>query len=221
MSDLVGRVRVVPDEAGSSLLVTANVHLFAQVSKMIEEMDVPRAQVLIEARLVQISADYLSQIGVRYSPNGSQVFSGADFQNSLMPHAGGTYVKGIGNNTTVNNPVNAGGSSSAASVAQALSSLRSGVLNNTISMDFLIQFLQQKVNATVISEPQLTISDNDMGKLFVGQVIPIETGSTIPSRRWQHTKLHSQECRGHRRSGTSHQRLRRRGAEDPHRILHP
>jgi general secretion pathway protein D len=181
VSDLVGRVRVVPDEASSSLLVTANVHLFAQVSKMIEEMDVPRAQVLIEARLVQISADYLDQIGVRYSPDGSQVFSGADFQNSLMPHAGGTYVKGLGNNTTVNNPVNAGGSSSAASVAQALSSLRSGVLNNTISMDFLIQFLQQKVNATVISEPRLTISDNDMGKLFVGQVIQIETGSTIPS----------------------------------------
>ena len=43
VSDLVGRVRVVPDEASSSLLVTANIHLFAQVSKMIEEMDVPPA----------------------------------------------------------------------------------------------------------------------------------------------------------------------------------
>ena len=104
VSDLVGRVRVVPDEASSSLLVTANIHLFAQVSKMIEEMDVPPAQVLIEARLVQISADYLDQIGVRFSPNGSQVFSGADLQNSLMPHVGGTYVKGFGNNTQVNNP---------------------------------------------------------------------------------------------------------------------
>ena len=94
VSDLVGRVRVVPDEASSSLLVTANVHLFAQVSKMIEEMDVPPAQVLIEARLVQISADYLDQIGVRYSPDGSQVFSGTDFQNSLMPHAGGHLPQG-------------------------------------------------------------------------------------------------------------------------------
>jgi type II secretory pathway component GspD/PulD (secretin) len=95
VSDLVGRVRVVPDEASSSLLVTANVHLFAQVSKMIEEMDVPPAQVLIDARLVQVSADYLDQIGVRYSPNGSQVFSGADYQNSLMPSLGGNYSQGI------------------------------------------------------------------------------------------------------------------------------
>jgi type II secretion system protein D len=181
VSDLVGRVRVVPDEASSSLLVTANVHLFAQVNKMIEEMDVPPAQVLIDAKLVQISADYLDQIGVRYSPNGSQVFSGNDYQNSLMPSLGGTYQKGFGNNTTVNTPLSPGGSGAAATVAQALTSLRSGVLDGNISMDFLIQFLHQKADATVISEPQITISDNDMGKLFVGQVIPIETGSTIPS----------------------------------------
>jgi type II secretion system protein D len=181
VSDLVGRVRVVPDEASSALLVTANVHLFAQVNKMIEQMDVPPAQVLVEAKLVQISADYLDQIGVRFSPNGSQVFSGADYQNSLMPSLGGTYVKGIGNNTTVNNPVNAGGSSSVASVSQALTSLRSGVLDGNISLDFLIQFLHEKADATVISEPRITISDNDMGKLFVGQSVPIETGNLNPA----------------------------------------
>jgi general secretion pathway protein D len=181
VSDLVGRVRVVPDEASSSLLVTANVHLFAQVSKMIEEMDVPPAQVLIDARLVQVSADYLDAIGVRYSPNGSQVFSGSDYQNSLMPNLGGTYMKGVGGNTSVNNPINSGGSSTAASVSQALTSLRSGVLTGNISVDFLIQFLHQKADATVISEPQLTISDNDMGKLFVGQAVPIETGTLNPA----------------------------------------
>jgi general secretion pathway protein D len=181
VSDLVGRVRVVPDEASSSVLVTANVHLFAQVSKMIEDMDVPPAQVLIETRMVQISADYLDQIGVRFSPNGSQVFSGADYQNSLMPNLGGTYVKGFGNNTTVNNPVTAGVPSSIASVPQILSSLRSGVLGANMSMDFLIQFLHQKTDATVISEPHITISDNEMGKLFVGQSVPIETGTVNPS----------------------------------------
>jgi len=50
-----------------------------------------------------------------------------------------------------------------------------------MNVDFLIQFLHQKTDATVIAEPQITISDNEMAKLFVGQVIQIETGSTIPS----------------------------------------
>ena len=182
VSDLVGRVRVVPDEASSSLLVTANVHLFAQVSKMIEQMDVPPAQVLIDARLVQISANYIDQIGVRYAPNGSQVFSGADYQNSLMPNRGGHLrQKGFGNNTQVNNPVNAGGSGSVASIAQTLSSLRSGVLSGNMNMDFLIQFLHEKSDATVVADPQITISDNDMAKLFVGQSVPIETGNLNPA----------------------------------------
>jgi general secretion pathway protein D len=180
VSDLVGRVRVVPDEASSSILVTANIHLYAQVSKMIEEMDVPPAQVLVDARLVQVSADYLDQIGVRFSPNGSQVFSGADYQNSLMPSLSGTYTKGFGNNTTVNGTGGAG-SNGVSSIASALTSMRSGVLSGNINVDFLIQFLQEKADATVLSEPQLTISDNDMGKLFVGKSIPIETGTVNPS----------------------------------------
>jgi general secretion pathway protein D len=48
-------------------------------------------------------------------------------------------------------------------------------------MDFLIQFLHEKADATVISDPQLAIDDNDMGKLFVGQAVPIETGTVNPS----------------------------------------
>ncbi|HEY3864429.1 MAG TPA: secretin N-terminal domain-containing protein [Verrucomicrobiae bacterium] len=185
VSDLVGRVRIVPDEASSSVLVTANVHLFTQVNKMIEDMDVPPAQVLVDARLVQVSADYLSQIGVRYSPNGSQVFTGNDLQNSLMPSLGGTYQQGVGGTSRVNNPGNptsaVGNTTLPFNIAQSLSSLRTGVLDGNISMDFLIQFLQEKTDATVISEPQLTIADNDLGKLFVGQAIPIETGNVSPS----------------------------------------
>jgi type II secretion system protein D len=177
-SDLVGRVRVVPNELSNSLLVTANMHLFTQVSRMIEEMDVPPAEVLIDAKLVQVSADYLDNMGVRYSPNGSQVFSGTDYQNSLMPQLGGSYQKGVGGPTTVNTPASSG---TAASVAQVMTSLRSGVLTGNMSMDFLIQFLQQKTDATVISEPQITISDNDMAKLFVGQQVPIITGSQQPA----------------------------------------
>jgi general secretion pathway protein D len=95
-----------------------------------------------------------------------------------MPNIGGTYQKGVGGNTSVNDPT---GSSTSTQVAQALTSLRSGVLTGNISVDFLIQFLQEKANATIISEPQLTISDNDMGKLFVGKSVPIGTGTVNPA----------------------------------------
>ena len=185
VSDLVGRVRVVPDEATSSVLVTANVHLFAQVAKMIQDMDVPSAQVLIEARLVQVSADYLDAIGVRYSPNAN-TFSGSDLQNSLLAQSGANYQRGFGGTTVVNG---ASGSSGSNSVASALTSLRSGVLNNTINVNLLVQFLHQKANATVLAEPQITIADNDMGKLFVGQSVPIQTGTLNPATGGNSTSI--------------------------------
>ncbi|MBL9127637.1 MAG: hypothetical protein JNL97_08320, partial [Verrucomicrobiales bacterium] len=53
VSDLVGRVRVVADERSNALLVSANVHLLPQILKLVEEMDAPTAQVLIEARILE------------------------------------------------------------------------------------------------------------------------------------------------------------------------
>ena len=60
------------DERGNALLISANVHFFPQVLKLINELDAPSDQVLIEARIVEVSSDYLDKLGVRYSPDGSQ-----------------------------------------------------------------------------------------------------------------------------------------------------
>ena len=44
-------------------------------------------------------------------------------------------------------------------------------------MDFLIQFLHRTTDARVLAEPQINIRDNETGRLFVGQQIPILTAS--------------------------------------------
>jgi general secretion pathway protein D len=67
-------------------------------------------------------------------------------------------------------------------MAQALTSLRSGVLSTSISMDFLIQFLQRTTDATVIGDPQITINDNETGKLFVGQEVPYPNNSQVSTQ---------------------------------------
>jgi general secretion pathway protein D len=63
-----------------------------------------------------------------------------------------------------------GGSSQV--LADSLHSLRSGVIDSSISLDFLVQFLKKTTDATVLSEPQINIADNELGKLFVGQQVP-------------------------------------------------
>jgi type II secretion system protein D len=184
VSDLVGRVRAVSDQRGNALLVSANVHFFPQVLKLIDELDEPTDQVSIEARILEISSDYLDALGIRYSPNGSQEFSGNDYDNSTIISGSGNYQKGFGGTTSVNSP-----SGTSASVVQALTQLRSGVVQGSVGMDLLIQFLKRNTDATVLGEPQITINDNELGKLFVGQQVPIPQNTQISSVGSQNTAI--------------------------------
>lgn len=170
VSDLVGRVRIVADERSNALLVSANVHLLPQIMKLIEELDAPTAQVLIEARIIEVSTDALDKLGVRWSPDGSKVFSTDDYDNSILGSGSARYTKGFGGLTDVNNP-------GLGNIASTLSQLRSGVLDATVNLDVLIQFLRKNTSATVLAEPQINVSDNEMGRLFVGQQVPFITDS--------------------------------------------
>ena len=179
VSDLVGRVRVVADERGNALLISANVHFFPQILKLINQLDAPSDQVLIEARIVEVSSDYLDKLGVRYSPDGTKVFTADDYDNSLLAHVSGKDTKGFGGKTIINN--SAAGVASGLTPANLLAEMRSGVVESTINIDFLVQFLKKTTEATVLGEPQININDNETGRLFVGQQVPILTAQNNPA----------------------------------------
>jgi general secretion pathway protein D len=184
VSDLVGRVRAVADLRSNALLISANVHYFPQVLKLIEELDEQTDQVLIEARLVEISADFLDKLGVRWSPDGSQVFTADDYDNSILGHVDANHMQGFGGLTAVNTPPSPSGN-----ILQSLTTLRSGVLNSTISMDFLVQFLRKTTDAKVLAEPQINIRDNETGRLFVGQQVPIPQYTQVSTVGSQNTSF--------------------------------
>jgi len=157
VSDLVGRVRVVPDRRSNALLVSANLHFFPQIMKLISELDEPTPQVLIEARIVEVASDFRDKLGVRWAPDG-RAFTGEDLDNSAMLQTSAMFREVF-----------------AGSVGDT--ALRSGVLDSSISVDFLIQALRKNLNAKVLAQPQINIADNEAGKLFVGSRVPFLSGS--------------------------------------------
>ena len=158
VSDLVGRVRIVPDMRANALLISANVHFFPEVLKLIDQMDAPTAQVLIDCKILEVSSDFLEKLGVRWSPNGGATFTADDLDNSILVKAKGEYAAQFGGHSSM--------------LADSLHSLRAGVIDSTINLDFLVQFLRRTTDATVLAEPQINIADNELGKLFVGQQVP-------------------------------------------------
>jgi type II secretion system protein D len=157
-SDLIGRVRVVPDSRSNALLLTANVHFFPQVLKLVEELDVPTPQVMIEAKIIEVSSDFRDRMGVRWSPDGSRTFDAEDYDGSLMPSASAEYMRVF-------------------TGSLAPGALRSGVLDASLNLDVLIQFLRKTTDATVVGEPQISVSDNELGRLFVGAQVPFISSS--------------------------------------------
>ncbi len=161
VSDLVGRVRVVPDHRSNSVLVSANVHLYPQVLKLVNELDMPTAQVLIEARIVEVASDAMDRLGVRWSPDGSKSFTAEDYDDSIIGKGKMNYLKGFGGMTQVTDTDRGG-----------VSALRSGLLDVSVNLDVLIQFLKKNTDASVLAEPQISVEDNETGKLFVGSQVP-------------------------------------------------
>jgi type II secretion system protein D len=157
VSDLIGRVRVVPDRRSNSLLVTSNLHFFPQIMKLIEDLDAPTPQVLIEAKIIEVASDFRDKLGVRWSPDGKS-FTGEDLEDSIVVNSAATYSK-----------VFAGTLMDKA--------LKTGVLDAAVNVSFLIQFMRKNTDAKVLAEPQINIADNEVGKLFVGAQVPFISGS--------------------------------------------
>src|SRR5262249_45808545 len=56
-------------------------------------------------------------------------------------------------------------------------------------IDYLVQFLRKNTDATVLGEPSITIDDNEMGKVFVGQEVPVPSNTQISSVGSQNTAI--------------------------------
>jgi type II secretion system protein D len=160
VSDLVGKVRVVPDNRTNSLLITTNPHFFPQVLKVVDALDVPTAQVLIEATIVEVASDLRDRIGVRWSPDGTRVFDNDDLDDSIKAAGTATYKQ-----------IFAG-----SALADAM---RTGILDTRVNLDVLIQFLKRNADSRVRAEPRINVADNERGKLFVGSRVPFISNSII------------------------------------------
>ena len=56
-------------------------------------------------------------------------------------------------------------------------SLRTGVLDASVNLDVLVQFLRKNSDSKVLADSQINIADNELGKLFVGARVPFLSGS--------------------------------------------
>lgn len=162
------KTRVLADKDNNALVITAPPKTMRQIKGVIEQLDIQRAQVLVQAIIAEVSAGQTKQLGLDFAifnPEGGAIASVFDTST----------LSAIGNVVTTGNPLAALGA-----VGQGIN-LGGAVLNNGgrsgTSFGVLLKALQNDSDTNVLSTPTLTSLDNEESEVSVGQEVPFLSGS--------------------------------------------
>ncbi len=169
---IAGAATIQADAANNALIIMAPEPIYNNLRAIIEKLDVRRAQVFIEALIVEVTADKAGEFGIQW-----QVLTGLDPRRTGIQGFGGTNfgARGGGNNI-IDASVNVG------SLAQGLNL---GVINGTITIPglgiisnigLLVRALATDANANILSTPTLLTLDNEEARVMVGSNVPFITG---------------------------------------------
>jgi general secretion pathway protein D len=163
------------DSATNSLVVTAPPKVMRAIMEIVDKLDIRRAQVLVEAVIVEVNADKTSDIGVNWGAwsqgaNGTQI----PLVGFIEP-VGGSSILDVA--STVNGIAN--GSTTSSSSASSLNGTTLGLGKFTgtgINYGAMIKAVSGDANTNIIATPSAVTMDNQEAKLEVAQEVPFITG---------------------------------------------
>ncbi|WP_041490416.1 type II secretion system secretin GspD [Burkholderia cepacia] len=161
------------DAATNSLIITASDPVYRNLRSVIDQLDARRAQVYIEALIVELNSTTQGNLGIQWQVASGQFLGGTN----LAATAGNVAGNSIINLTT-------GGTAATTGLAANLANLNQGLnigwLHNMFGVQglgALLQYFAGVSDANVLSTPNLITLDNEEAKIVVGQNVPIATGS--------------------------------------------
>ena len=168
------------DEGTNSLIITADADEMAALESVIQRLDIRRAQVLVEAIIVELELIDGQDMGLQWlfvddsGAYGSSVSRddtrARNIARAVVPSGEATA------NRVKTGDFDAGALAGALAGAPGLS-LGWGVVDKKLSMTVILNALERQTNANILSTPSLLTLDNEKAFITVGQEVPFITGS--------------------------------------------
>ena len=166
-----GGATVYADSSINALVISAPTPVYNNLRTVIEQLDVRRAQVFVEALIVEVQADRAAEFGIQWqgldglNRSGTQGFGGTNFGSATSTPTNN--ILGVANNPTA--------------VGQGLSfGLLRGAITiagkQYLNLGLLARALQSDVSANILSMPTLLALDNEEARFSGGQTVPVLTG---------------------------------------------
>lgn len=189
----------------NALVISASPDMMRSIEAVIRQLDIRRAQVHVEAMIVEISDNLARELGVQWlfadSSSGATVPGGVTNFNNTSPSVlqlGAAYQQGrgregtstttidptTGRTTTTTTPSDGDGGQALAQALSGLSGLAFGlgkINDDGFSFGAFIKALGATTDSNILSMPSVTTLDNEEAEFLAGQEVPIITGSTLGS----------------------------------------
>jgi len=156
------------DEDTNSLIISASDAIYNNLRGVIEKLDIRRAQVFVEALIIEITSDNASELGFQFA--GAQSAGNGDAAGISNFNIGTSLGGAIVDPTTL-----AGGSGLTLAYLGPEITLADGTIARGIGG--LARALETRNLANILSTPNLLTLDNAEAKIVVGQNVPFLTGS--------------------------------------------
>lgn len=168
-----GGVSIIADNAQNSLVVKADPQLMREIESAIQQLDIRRQQVLIEAAIIEVSGDDADQLGIQWAlgdlSSGIGLLSFSNIGASLSSIAAGYLSSGTAGAA---NAI-AAGKNKGDGATFALGNFE----NSRKAYGALIQALKTNTKSNLLSTPSIVTMDNEEAYIVVGQNVPFVTGS--------------------------------------------
>jgi general secretion pathway protein D len=167
----------------NSLVINAPGETLLTLERVIQDLDKRRAQVLVEAIIVEMSDDTARELGLQFLLSGTG--------NSTVPFASTNYSRSAPNLLALagalsgNTPFSTGESNpfAAAAVTSLLGltglSVGVGGQDGDTLFGAILTAVENDTNSRVLSKPFNMTLDNGTSSLLVGQEVPIVTGEVL------------------------------------------
>tara|TARA_B100000287_G_scaffold186000_1_gene175870 strand:- start:1007 stop:2833 length:1827 start_codon:yes stop_codon:yes gene_type:complete len=170
---------ITSHEETNSIIIRSNPQSIKTLTSIVEQLDIRRPQVYVEAIIVEISDESAKALGVDtiYSgeSNGNTPIALTRFPTTTSPDLL-SIVGSADDNTDIGS--SAGAASSILGTrgfVAGLGNLRDGEDNFAV----LLSLLREDQNSNILSTPSAVVMDNEEASLLVGQEIPITTGESL------------------------------------------
>src|SRR5690606_31912995 len=167
-----GGAIIAADPSTNALIITAPPPVYRNLRKVIDQLDVRRAQVYIESLIVEVNAETAAELGIQWqfldAPDGTtRAIGGTNFSN----------LDGAGNIIGATTDITSAGPGLNLGIVRGRTNVTiGGVEVPVLNLGLLARALESEGQANVLATPNLLTLDNEEARIIIGQNVPFVTG---------------------------------------------